>query len=216
MALNTYADLQAALGTWNVDKTNLPTADLIALAEARMSRDLRLRMQEVDNALSTSVGSRYVALPPNVVEPLALFLELAGGRCELVNAPDTMETSSSPGQARLWTVDGSNLAFERPADQVYSLTLKALQGFDLTDGANAAAAWLYAAYPDVYLAAGNVEAALWLQDDAQAQRWQLRYADAVSAINQKEQRPRALAALRVDPALQPRGRRRGTFDITRG
>lgn len=93
MALTTYADLQAALGSWNVDKTDLPTADLITLAEARMSRDLRLRMQEVDSPLVTIAGSRTVALPANVIEPLALFLELAEGRRALTNAPGAMGKS---------------------------------------------------------------------------------------------------------------------------
>ena len=41
-------------------------------------------------------------------------------------------------------------------------------------------------YPDTYLAACNVEAALWMNDDAQASRWEQRYQAAISGVNAVE------------------------------
>ena len=72
MPLDTYAGLQAALGAWAVNRTDLPAADLVALAEARLNRDLRLRRMEVEAPLALSAGARLAALPDDFLEPLAL------------------------------------------------------------------------------------------------------------------------------------------------
>jgi hypothetical protein len=214
MSLQSYADLQAAIGTWNVNRTDLPATDLIALAEARLNRDLRLRVMETDNPLSAAIGLRTIPLPAGFLEPLALFLELASGREELAFVPDRMDTSASPGQPWCWSVDGSNLVFERPADQAYAFTLKMLTAFALSDAAPTN--WLLANHPDLYLAACNAEAALWLVDDEQFGRWAGRYGEILASVNAHEARSRAPAALRADPALQPAALRQGVFDIIRG
>ena len=204
MALTTYADLQAAIASWKNNRTDLPAADLIVLAEARLNRDLRLRTMEVDAALTAAVGSRRVALPAGFLEPLALFLELDdGGRAELRFVAAELDTHGAAGRPARWTVDGGDLAFERPADQAYGLTLRMLQRFGLSDLAPTNA--LLTSDPDIYLAAANIEAALYLMDDEQAVRWQARYADALASINARDARSRALTTLSVDPALGRRG-----------
>jgi hypothetical protein len=214
MSLQSYADLKAAIGTWNVNRTDLPVTDLIALAEARLNRDLRLRVMETDNPLTAAIGLRTIPLPAGFLEPLALFLERTSGREELAFVPDRMDTSTSPGQPWFWSIDGSNIVFERPADQTYAFTLKMLTAFALSDAAPVN--WLLANHPDLYLAAGNAEAALWLVDEDQFGRWSGRYGEILASVNAHEARSRAPVALRADPALQSPALRQGVFDITRG
>ncbi len=215
MALATYADLKAALGTWNIDRTDLPAADLVALAEARLNRDLRLRTMEAEAALTGAEGSRFVALPADFLEPLELWLELASGRQGLDYVPpEDLPNRPNGAQPQYWSVDGANLAFEAPLDAAYDLTLRYLQRFALSDGATTN--WLLTNWPDAYLAAGNVEAALWLQDDEQAGRWQARYGEAVTDINAKESRSRAAATLRADPAIRAGAGGAWRFNINRG
>ncbi len=214
MALATYDNLKTAIGTWNVNRTDLPTTDLVSLAEARLNRDLRLRVMETDQALTATAGARTVPLPAGFLEPLALFLLLGSGREALVFVPDQMETSTTAGQPWCWSVDGGNLVFDRPADQAYDLTLKMLTAFSLS--AAAPTNWLLTNHPDLYLAACNVEAALWLVDADQFARWTGRYDETLASVNAHESRSRAPGDLRVDPALRASAMRRATFDIATG
>jgi hypothetical protein len=219
MALSTYDGLRAAIGGWNFNRAALPTDDLVSLAEARLNRDLRLRAMETEDALTGVVGSRTIDLPAAFLEPLALFIERDGvGREALRFVPADMSFRAAPGQPRYWTIDAGALAFERPCDQAYDFTLRHLARFQLCatapqDGSQSN--WLLATWPDAYLAACNIEAALWLEEDDQAVRWQARYADAVASIGAKEARSRALTTLAADPALRSR-RTGGAFDINQG
>lgn len=220
MALDTYAGLQAATGTWNVNRTDLPTADLIALGEARLNRDLRLRVMETESTLVGVVSSRYIALPSTFLEQLALWLNLTGsGRDALTFvSAESMPNWPSNCQPQYWTIDGTNVAFEGPVDQAYSFTLRYLARFKLSTTAPADGTqtnWLLTNHPDIYLAAANIEAALWLQDDEQAVRWQARYSDALGSISAKEAQSRRVA-LRTDTALARMGQRRSGFNIFRG
>lgn len=214
MALDTYDNLQTALGSWAVNRGDLPTADLLTLAEARLNRDLRLRAQETEAPMVGVIGSRTIALPATFLEPLSFALICTTGRDELDFVLDTMDYRLTNNRPRYWTIDGSNVAFDCPCDQAYNFSLRHLAKFQLSTQAETN--WLLANYPDIYLAAGNIEAALWLQDDPQAVRWQARYGDALDSINSKEARSRSMTTLSVDPALQQRFMRgRGIFDIFR-
>ncbi len=219
MALDTYDGLKAALGTWAANRSDLPTDDLVTLAEARLNRDLRLRVMETEASLVGVPASRFVALPSDFLEPVDLWIELSSGRQPLEQvSPDRMPNWPNSYQPQYWAVDGSNLAFEAPVDQAYDLTLRYLQRFNLSTTAPAdgtQANWLLTNWPDAYLAAGNVEAALWLQDDGQAGRWQARYGMAIADINAREARSQA-RGLRTDRALAVRSLGGARFNINRG
>lgn len=214
MPLATYDDLLAAVTSWNFGDTALPPADLVTLAEARLNRDLRLRAMETEDALAGVAGARAIALPAGFLEPLGLWLNRPGtGREALRFVEPDMEVSLAAGEPAYWTIDAGTAAFERPCDQAYGFTLRYVKAFQLAEAAPTN--WLLSTWPDAYLAACNVEAALFTQDAAALQSWQARYAEAVAAIRLKDGRSKAPATLGVDPALRrrPRG---GSFDITRG
>lgn len=148
MAIGTYTELQTALAGW-LHRADLSAKapEFIALAESRLNRLLRLSVMESSEPVTTVVGSRFVAIPAGFIEPLALWLELASGRSELrFYQASVLPVSSSAGEPDCWTVDGINIAFERPADQAYSLTLRMLKAFSLS-GAQPTN-WLLTNHPD--------------------------------------------------------------------
>lgn len=199
MALSTYDELQAAIAAWSFNRTDLPAEDLITLGECRLARDLKLRATESDATLTGVVDSRFIALPSGFVSPVRCWIELGTGRDELAKLTPGVTTLLGSGQPEHWTIEGENLAFERPCNSAYTFTLRYFGRLTLSDASPTN--WLLTNHPDAYLSAALVEAALWVADDEQATRWQARYEAAISGIANVESRSRS-APRRTDiPAL---------------
>jgi len=202
MAITTYAELQAAAANWLVrgDLTaRIP--EFITLAEVRLNRVLRARLAEVEQGLTASVGARTIPLPAGFAEALALWRIRPDGRQALsFLEPSLMGASSLRGEPAAWTVDGANLAFDRPCDEAYAFTLRMLRKFALSDAAPTNA--LLTDHPDVYLFATLCEAAPLLRDAELAQAYEARLARAIGEANAKEARSRAPRTLGSEvPAL---------------
>lgn len=198
MAITTYAQLQAAAANWLVRgdlAARIP--EFITLAEARLNRVLRTRLAEADVALSVSVGSRKIPLPAEFTEPLRVWIERADGRTELPFLEATLLGASSlRGEPGAWTVDGANLAFDRPSDQTYALTLRMLRAFALSDAAPTND--LLAEAPDVYLFATLSEAAPFLRDPELAGTYETKLGRAIAELNTKDARSRAPQTLKTE------------------
>ena len=212
MAITTYGELQAAAATWLVraDLTaRIP--EFIALAEARLNRVLRARLAESEVSLTATPGARTIPLPAGFAEPLALWIVQGGTRRPLrFIEPSLMPVTSLQGQPCGWSVDGASLAFDRPCDQAYALTLRMLAKFALSDAAPTNA--LLTDYPDAYLFATLCEAGPFLRDAELAQAYEARLERAIGEINAKDARSRAARTLLTE---LPR-RAAGGFDITKG
>ena len=206
MAISTYSELQEAVASW-LNRSDLTTTipDFITLAESRLNRTLRLRVMETTTTLSLTASSRTVALPSAFIEPLALWRDADTKRVELrFLLPDVMTVYDTEGVPEFWTVDGANLAVERPADAGYTLPFRYLAGFALSDSATTN--WLLTNHPDAYLFATLVESAPYLRDQTNRAIWEARLQAALKEINEKEGRSRSRATLSTDPALSWRHR----------
>lgn len=218
MAITTYAELQAAAANWLVraDLTaRIP--EFITLAESRLNRVLRARLAEADHALTGVVSSRTIALPSNYAEALTCWIlyPSATDREELRFVdPAVLDTSSVAGRPYGWTIDGANLAFERPCDQAYSFTLRLLAKFALSDVAPTNA--LLADYPDAYLFATLCEAAPFLRDAELSGAYESRLARAISEINAKDARSRSQSRLGTEIGQLQRAGRTSGFRIADG
>src|SRR5258708_16545604 len=151
MAITTYAELQAAAANWLV-RGDLPQRipECIGLAGARLTRVLRVRLAEMEAARNAAVGARTTPLPAGFAEPLALWIVRDGERTALrFIAPSLLGASSLRGQPCSWSIDGANLVFDRPCDLAYSLALRMLVKFPLSDAAPTNA--LLTDHPDTYL-----------------------------------------------------------------
>ncbi|THD80631.1 MAG: hypothetical protein E7812_07835 [Phenylobacterium sp.] len=212
MAITTYAELQAAAANWLVraDLTaRIP--EFITLAEARLGRALRTRLAEVEQSLTGTIGSRTLPLPASFAEPLALWIVHGDGTRRPLRfvEPSLLGVVSLRGEPVVWSIDGANLAFDRPCDQAYGFTLRMLPAFQLSDASPSNA--LLASYPDAYLFATLCEAAPFLRDADLAQAYETKLELALAEINTKEARSRRPGALATD-LPQPRA----AFDIVRG
>lgn len=204
MAISNYTQLQQAVGDWMARADVLGNAaDFISLAEARLNRELN--PVEVDAALTGSVGSRSIdisTLP--MVEPIALFILLAGGEAQMLDrAAGTFTFSDSSGRPSIWSIDGSDIVFNRPCDQAYPFRLRYKQKFALSD--QVPTNWLLMEHPDVYLAASVMWGGVFVQDGGYAASFKTLLDETIpsirSAIAQKKR-----GVLTVDPALQSAGR----------
>lgn len=202
MAITTYAELQAAAANWLV-RSDLTARipEFIALAEARLNRVLRTRLAEADVALSAAYGARKVGLPAGYTEPLRVWIEDPGGRAELpFLEASLMGAASLRGRPGAWTIDGVDVAFDRPCDQAYDLTLRMLAAFALSDAQPTNA--LLSDAPDLYLFATLAEASPFLRDADLAAAYETKLGRAIVELNTKEARSRAARTLSTElPAL---------------
>jgi hypothetical protein len=200
MAITTYAQLQAAAANWLVrgDLTaRIP--EFITLAESRLNRILRTRLATVEVALGGVVGARTIPLPSEFAEPIALWIVRTTGREPLrFIEPSLIGASSLRGEPASWTVDGANLAFDRPCDQAYNFMLRMLGKFALSDAAPTNS--LLSDHPDAYLFATLCEAAPFLRDAELAADYEGRLERAIAEINAKDARARAPGVLSTELA----------------
>jgi hypothetical protein len=202
MAITDYAQLQAAAANWLVraDLTaRIP--EFITLAEARLNRVLRARLAEAEVQVSLAAGARAAPLPAGFAEALQLWRVTAAGRESLAFLePSLLGVSSLRGEPCAWTVDGGQIAFDRPALQGADFVLRMLRRFALSEAQPTNG--LLADAPDVYLFATLCEAAPFLRDEALAGAYEAKLQRAIGELNGQDARARAARTLRTElPAL---------------
>lgn len=217
MAITTYSELQAAVASW-LNRGDLTTQipDFIALVEADINAQFDLRTIESDQALSTVASSRYVALPATFREPQNLWINWTYGRGDPLRfvVPELLITTTVNGIPASWCIDGTNIAFNCPADQAYSLTLRQLGGVALSTGSPTNL--ILTNYPNVYLFGALKEAGPFLRDSEATGMWEAKYQDALTKAKAKEGRIKSLVTLSTEPGqLTTYGSRTG-FNINRG
>lgn len=182
----------------------------IQLGEAALNRELPLLQQEIDAPLTGTIGSGFLPLPPDFLEPISLHLLSGGGYQEL--RPDVageMPLQQANGWPNAWAINGSNIQIDTPCDQAHSFTFRYRAKFALSD-ANPTN-WLIENHPDVYLAASLGWGAAFMRDDPELSKWKTLAAEATNGIARQASRLRRTTAV-ADDAL----RGRGSFSIVTG
>jgi hypothetical protein len=121
-----------------------------------------------------------------------------------------MLTRTNAGRPYYWTIDNSNIAFERPLDIAYAFSFRMTQQVALS--ASTPTNYVLTNYPDIYLYGGLVQAALWMKDPEMLKTFEAAYQQAVNSTNQQEARSQSFAPLVSDDAL----RRAMPFNILSG
>lgn len=152
MALSNYSELQAAALDWmkRAGQTG-QTADWVALAEARLNRELGA--VETDATITGVSGSRRIDISSlSLVQPIALFLAEVGNDEVFITpkADGTFPYLDDTGRPTIWAIDGTNIDFDRKLDAAYPFRLRYRQKFNL---ATSSTNWLLTNHPDIYLAA---------------------------------------------------------------
>jgi hypothetical protein len=149
--------------------------DFITLAEAKLSRDQRVRKLD-ERTLTTVASTDYVTLPSDFKAVEALYYDGDNRRGEINVVPadklPMMKLSAGPtGLPVVGSIVGSRLYLAPVPDGAYSLYLKyesVLPSLSATLTSN----WLLESHPDVYLYAALVEAEPYLRDDERIALWQ--------------------------------------------
>lgn len=149
MAISTYAELQTAIGNW-MDRTDLSSRlpEFIAMFEAALNRELRVRQQVTTTSLSPSSGT--ASLPSDYLLWKRVTWQGSTKR-ELEYVDSSYFQSSYPTSPsdtpRFFTIEGSTLRIT-PVDDT-SLTMAYVQ--KVPSLATTDPNWFLTAHPDAYL-----------------------------------------------------------------
>lgn len=157
---------------------------------------LRLSAQELETTLTATIGSRSLTLPSLFGSPIALYLTTYLPRIELeYRLPEEMQVFSSDGPAKVWTIDGSVINTDTPADQAYTYTLRYVSEFDI---ATTATNSLLTNYPDLYLYGALIESGNDLVNINAIAMYEKRYGRALQECLNNEHANRSLAKLTTE------------------
>lgn len=175
MAISTYSELQSAVADW-LNRADLTSVipNFIALAEAKMNRELRLR-EMLTRSTATS-SNEFVALPIDFLENYSLELNmtnLAAQQALTFIGPleaKTLKANKIRNLPRYYTmIDGAFEILPAPTgDTDYILTYYAkTPALSNTNTTN----WLLTKAPDAYLYSSLLETAPYLKDDQRLPLW---------------------------------------------
>jgi hypothetical protein len=197
VAISNYTELKAAIAS-RLHRTDLTTqiVDYITIAEKRLNRDLALTDQESESNLTASVGSRTMTPPATFGTPIALYLTTYLPRIEIPYViPTEMQVLSQNGPAQYWTIDGSVIKTDAPADQAYTYTFRYLSECDI---ASTSTNSILDAYPETYLYGALIEAAHDIRDGDLMAISEKRYREAIQEAANDINARRNLATLSVE------------------
>lgn len=193
MALANYSDLRNAVAGWlHRDDLAASIPDFIALAEARLNRELRVRQQLTSATLATVAATQAVALPTDWRHFHRVRLVAPDRPLTMLPGADfaALYRLSDTGAPRNYTIEGASLLLGPVPDAVYNIeavyyaAIPALSDAEPTN-------WLLTDWPSLYLYAALAEAAPFSGADARRAMWESMYAADLAAATAADRRARA-------------------------
>jgi hypothetical protein len=201
MTLATYAGLQASIGPLiGRADTGTYVADWIALAEARIGRELR-----VDQMLAretATLSAEFGTVPTDFLAPKVMRLTTGCKsllRYLTVDQMATLQQAQASGPVQAYARLRNEFWFYPPpsgSDQAELIYYAAIPALSSTNATN----WLLTSHPDVYLRATMLEAALFYEDDALAQVYSPLFSDAISEVQGAAKRDALASSLSMSPS----------------
>ena len=193
MAISTYGELKSAVDNW-LARTDLSSRvpEFIAGGETMLRTDLRIRLMETSATLTTSSGTREVALPTRFEQMKSIYISGdSGGVLEYVTPTDywTRYRSTTKSLPTAITIEGDNVLFGPIPDAAYSVPVnyyQSLAAFSSDTDNNA----LLTRAPYAYLYASLLHAAPFLGDDPRISLWSSLYEDLVRRLERADSRDR--------------------------
>lgn len=186
MALSTYAELQASIADWmhRSDLNGGRIQDCIALTEARTTRLLSARIQELSTSISTTPGIQYAMMPSDLLHVSAVSIPQNSPSLDYVTM-DQLNQEYDPeytGVPLVYTTLGDLIYFGPTPDAIYSGTVTYKMRIPaLSDIAPQNS--LLSNWPDVYLFGALYHAAKFSENPGKAQVYEADYLRAVDEIN---------------------------------
>ena len=198
--ITTYAELVTALdGTSGyLHRTDLTAKipDFIKLAESKINRKLRLLLGETESTLTATIGSRLMAVPTRFGSPIELWDTTNEPRTKMLfMQPDLLPVTTTNGASEYYTVDGTFIATENPADVAYTYTLRYQTKFNLeTTSTNT----ILDNYPDIYVYGALLASIPFTRDYKNFDVWNALYSNAIDEAMTDSNVTRRKALLRTE------------------
>ncbi len=188
--IRTYSGLQTGVLRWlrrtNDEFTEEDVPMLIALAETRINRDLRVRLMETTATLTIDAASE--SLPTDFLEVKALVLQPTPKAVLPPVTPAALYTEFAngvTGQPQKYSIIGSTFRTGPAPDATYTAELIYYAKIAALSSTNTTTTVL-TANPDIYLYATLLEAAPYLKNDQRIQTWADLYQRAIGAVGVSE------------------------------
>ena len=205
MALSTFTELKDAVADW-LDRSDLTARipDFIALAEARINRELRIRPMEVRSTMTTTAGNQYFNLPGGYIQMRNIQLNTNPTTPLEYITPEMLDRlygSSTTGKPRAYTLIGDEIQLAPIPDSAYTLEMAFYEKFTaLGDGTSGTVTnnWLTTNAPDILLYGALMEAEPFIKNDERVAVWLNGYGNAIDKLQKADQRDRhSGSAMRV-------------------
>ena len=205
MALGTFTELKDAIADW-LDRSDLTARipDFIALAEARINRELRIRPMEVRSTMYTTVDQQYFNLPGGYIQMRNIQLNTNPTTPLEYITPEMLDRlygSTTTGKPKAYTLIGDEIQLAPIPDSAYQVEMAFYEKFTpLGDGSagTVTSNWLTANAPDVLLYGALMEAEPFIKNDERIPVWLNGYSNAINKLQQQDQRDRhSGSAMRV-------------------
>lgn len=204
MALATYTDLLAAAASWlNRSDLTAQLPDFVALAEARIARDLRLRTQISTASLVTVAGVQSVSIPTDLLEIDNLTVTASGyERPMQVVTPEVLDTKFPVGQYSgvpvAYMISGDQFFFGPVPDAEYPISMRYFSRLPAL--AVTPTNWLLTKHPGIYLWATLAEAGPFMLDNERSAIFEGKYQADFEALRLSDERAvRGGSSMRVRP-----------------
>ena len=205
MALSTYTELKDAIADW-LDRSDLTARipDFIALAEARINRELRIRPMEVRSIMYTTSGQKYFNLPGGYIQMRNIQLNTNPTQPLEYITPEMLDRlygSNTTGKPKAYTLIGDEIQLSPIPDSAYELEMAFYEKFtSLGDGTSGTVTsnWLTKNAPDILLYGALMEAEPFIKNDERVAVWLNGYGNAIDKLQKADQRDRhSGSAMRV-------------------
>ena len=205
MALGTFTELKDAIADW-LDRSDLTARipDFIALAEARINRELRIRPMEVRSTMYATVDQQYFNLPGGYIQMRNIQLNTNPTTPLEYITPEMLDRlygSTTTGKPRAYTLIGDEIQLAPIPDSAYQVEMAFYEKFTpLGDGSagTVTSNWLTANAPDILLYGALMEAEPFIKNDERIPVWLNGYSNAIDKLQKQDQRDRhSGSAMRV-------------------
>jgi len=192
MALSTYAELKDSVANW-ADRHDLAPniPDFIALAEARLNRELRLRAMETKEYAKTIGGQANYKLPAGFIQMREFRLNTTPTRSLQYITPETYESWNfvGSGMPKFYTVIANEVRLGVVPDGEYEMEMLFYRKFDNLSDAKPTN-WVLENAPDILLYGSLLELEPFIQNDARIQVWASGYQNAIEKLQLQDEKDR--------------------------
>lgn len=194
MAISNYTELKTAVANWT-DRDDLEDRipEFIALAEARLNRNLRIRSMEVRQKATTVPEQRTLSLPPRYIQ-MRNFQVNTGDSVDSIEyiTPeiyDLLHGSARQGKPCQYSIVSGEIQFGPIPDSEYDVEMLFYQSSPPLSASNPTN-WFTTFAPDVLLYGALLEAEPFIMNDQRIQLWKQAFDSAVIDMQNQDNKDR--------------------------